>query len=569
MRVFLGIVVFLAVFSGAIINEFMYNPPGSTENEEFVELKNTGPDTVNLQNWKNSGKLITSDPLFLKPDSTLVLARDSVRLKTYLDSVGVYYNCGRIFQQEGGWDALSNSGDIIVIKNALNETVDSVSYSSISCATDNGRTLQRPEGVQNWRPSSYDCSPNVGGSPNDCVPERDLTLLYIGVEPETPTSEDSIKLYPQIKNTGQTPMSGTLSLWVERVSENDTTTIDSTTISIPTITPGEIETLQYGFGPVDTGLYRINGRISDDDIDANNSRSFLKRVESPYHLIISEALTNAYGSESSCPGGECNEFVELYNYGNTPIDLAGWLFTDHDETDTIVPWRTSELGSLNRPGLLYDTTIIQPKNFALILDREYRNGNQPYNIPPGVLILTVKDNELGNGLSDSDTIDIMTPGKSVVSRRPGVSTYAKDGYSYIRCELNNDDIFRESPIIYGTPGYYSNEIEGENFEIKVEPESFNPQKTRATITVDFPRSSLYSLKIYDLKGRLVKELVREKDSTLKSITWDGKDNSGRPVEIGPYIVVGECPIKLITGCNLIEGARKTVKKVIVIGRPIE
>lgn len=574
MRIAVALFSFFLIFGGVVVNEFMYNPPGSAENEEFVELLNTGPDTVNLENWTNSGKLITDAPLFLMPDSSLILAKDTTRLKIFLDSVGVFYNCCPMIQQKGGWDALSNSSDNIVIKNALGETVDSVGYSSVSCADNTGRTLERPSGVISWRPTTANCSPNIGGSPCNCTPGYDLSLVYIDVNPSTPTSEDIITLSPQVKNNGRYPLAGSLSLWVEKVTSNDTFTVDSTVISLPTIQPGETETSSYTISHLDTGLYRINGLLPPDDVPSNNSRSFYKRVEQPYHILISEILTNALGSETVCPGGACNEFIELYNFGDEPINLAGWLVTDGDETDTICPWETSELGLINREGLIYDTTVIAPKSFALILDRDYVAGNMPYNIPPGVLILTTNDNDLGNGLSDSDTIKLMTPGKSVVSVRPGLTTYAADGYSYIRCALAQSGNFMVSPVLYGTPGYYTSEAEGEFFDITVDPESFNPehwdpQKGQTKIRLSFPRSSLYSLRIYDLKGRLVKELVREKDTPVSEVIWNGRDNNNKVVPLGVYVVVGECPIRLVSGCTLIEGARKTVKKPVVVGRPLK
>jgi hypothetical protein len=582
MKLKRAVVIFIIVLcwnlsARVIVNEILYNGLGSTENEEWVELYNDDTSQVNLQGWKHcdlsSCKVISNNSLILNGGSFIILARDTARFRQFCDSIGIFYDCP-VIQQSGGWNPLSNSGDNIIIKTSTDSTVDSVAYTNDPCSE--LHTLQRPQGVAVWIPSRYNCSPNIGGNPCNTQPDSDLAIVYIGLNPEYPSSEDAIQLKPQIKNAGKYPRGGSLYLYIKAVRNSgvDTLLIDSLTLVVPMIDTGRVETLVYNRAPLDTGCYIIGGVLSPDDRLSNNERSFLACVVQPTHLLISEVMTNTLGREDVCPGGACNEFIELYNYGDEPVDLGGWLITDGDETDTIVAWRTSDLGSLTLPGLIYDTLVLAPKGFALILDRDYARGNQPYNIPSGTLILTTNDNDIGNGLSDSDTIKILNRTRTPISMRPGSSTYAKDGYSYIRCQLRKDGEFKQSPVLNGTPGFYSNEMEGEFFDVQIDPQAFNPEspnpnKNHITINVGLPRSSRYSMKIYDIKGRLVKELVKETDTPLSTITWDGRDMYGRVMPVGMYVLVGEAPIKLVSGCELKEGARKTIKKAIAIERPIK
>lgn len=65
----------------------------------------------------------------------------------------------------------------------------------------------------------------------------------------------------------------------------------------------------------------------------------------------------------------------------------------------------------------------------------------------------------------------------------------------------------------------------------------NPFSTRTAIDYVIPQGSSVpvSIGIYDLSGRLVRELVRESKSPGRyTATWDGLDDAGAPVIAGVY-----------------------------------
>lgn len=51
-----------------------------------------------------------------------------------------------------------------------------------------------------------------------------------------------------------------------------------------------------------------------------------------------------------------------------------------------------------------------------------------------------------------------------------------------------------------------------------------------------PFKSELTLKIYDVRGRLVRTLADKTPQVSGEITWDGKDNSGNIVRVGIYIL---------------------------------
>ncbi|MBT6939668.1 MAG: T9SS type A sorting domain-containing protein, partial [Candidatus Marinimicrobia bacterium] len=65
------------------------------------------------------------------------------------------------------------------------------------------------------------------------------------------------------------------------------------------------------------------------------------------------------------------------------------------------------------------------------------------------------------------------------------------------------------------------------------PNPFNPV---TTLRYDLPENSFVNITIYDMIGRLVRNLVStQQDAGYKSIRWDATNNSGQPVSAGLYL----------------------------------
>ncbi len=117
---------------------------------------------------------------------------------------------------------------------------------------------------------------------------------------------------------------------------------------------------------------------------------------SPYTVVLSEVMANTCGGKDY---KKYNQYVELYNYGNQPVDVYGWFFFDEGgpgAPDQIVSWATRSSVVLE-DSLVANSTIIPPGGFALILSPQYPYGIQPYRmpyvIPPGTIILTIASSD--------------------------------------------------------------------------------------------------------------------------------------------------------------------------------
>jgi hypothetical protein len=145
-----------------IINEIMYNPKGSDNGREWIELFNAGNCEVNLTGWKffesNTNHKITLifGSIILKPNQFTIISNNATKFKEEYPSV----SCN-IFQSSF---SLSNIGEFIAIKNSSLQIIDSVNYSSFWGANDNGKSLELKDGI--WVESYVD-----GGTP--CMPNDD------------------------------------------------------------------------------------------------------------------------------------------------------------------------------------------------------------------------------------------------------------------------------------------------------------------------------------------------------------------------------------------------------------
>jgi hypothetical protein len=111
-----------------IINEIMYNPPGTTgDTEEFIEITNTGTFQLNLTGWQ-----FTKGVNFTFPNGTVLPAGGYLVIPANAATFHVKYPAVTAYL-DPGWgtlSGLSNGGETIRLVNALGETVDEVSYSS-------------------------------------------------------------------------------------------------------------------------------------------------------------------------------------------------------------------------------------------------------------------------------------------------------------------------------------------------------------------------------------------------------------------------------------------------------
>ncbi|MFH1529223.1 MAG: lamin tail domain-containing protein [Pseudomonadota bacterium] len=134
-------------------------------------------------------------------------------------------------------------------------------------------------------------------------------------------------------------------------------------------------------------------------------------------LVITEVMANPLDEAKG-------EFVELHNPTEAPLDAAGLFLDDGDAADALVGWQGGP-------------TLVPPGGYAVVLDPDYAQTAEPYDIPVGAILLTVGDATLGSGLSVADPVsltrDSVTVGTYAHPFNPG------NGISAERIQVEGDD----------------------------------------------------------------------------------------------------------------------------------
>ena len=135
-------------FAQVVINEVMYDLPGTDTGREWVELYNSGSNQVDLTGWKflesasASNHTITSvqGSSVLNGGDYAVIVIDSN--KFLVDWPGF---SGDIFK--ASFSSLNNSGSTVIIKDSAGNVVDQVAYDSSLGGAGDGNSLQSSSGA--------------------------------------------------------------------------------------------------------------------------------------------------------------------------------------------------------------------------------------------------------------------------------------------------------------------------------------------------------------------------------------------------------------------------------------
>lgn len=156
-------------------------------------------------------------------------------------------------------------------------------------------------------------------------------------------------------------------------------------------------------------------------------------IGAPATVIISEVMANPCGPIDV---RKWNEYVELYNYGDQPVDVGGWWLADLGESGTpeqLIAWSQRNPNEPLEGNLILNSTVIPARGFALILSPIYAQGTfpygMPYRFPQNTVILTpASSRSLGddffNIIGDGQGLDVLLlykGGASVIQEV--ISTY--------------------------------------------------------------------------------------------------------------------------------------------------
>ncbi len=165
-------------------------------------------------------------------------------------------------------------------------------------------------------------------------------------------------------------------------------------------------------------------------------------------ISINEVMFDAKGPDSY------DEFIELFNYGETDISLEGALLIINGSIKNIIG------------KYIYSDLTFSPNSYALILDNESHTYDD--FIPDGTLLITITSSSFG--LLNTELNNLFLISESGDTLSSAITTPDQDaGYSEEKIDIFGSDglaNWGNAVCLYGTPGY-ENSIAMKDFDLAI------------------------------------------------------------------------------------------------------
>ena len=541
-----------------VIDEIMADPSPQIglPNNEWIELRNTTNVSINLQGWRIGKGTAQSGPMTsftLQPDSFVIVCSNSA--VTAMSAFGPAISVT-------SFPSLDNDGDLIFLRSPTGTTIHSVAYSiswyQNELKKDGGWTLEMIDskspcaGISNWKASTHP----QGGTPakinsvdainNDQTPPRlkyafledSMTIIAVFDEPV-----DSLQ--------GATPAN---------YSIDNGLSITSASTLAPAFFSVQLKTND----PLITNkLYTlIAHNIADcrnNIMTTSNSAKIGIPVEAqPLDIVINEILSN--------PRTNGSDYVELFNASQKIFDISRLYLANRNDAGSISSAKQICLThSYFFPG---DYLVATESGASLALNYLVKNPEAVIELPSlpsypddeGDVIVLNSQGELIDEVQYKDDWQF-----KLIANAEGVSLERIDPAGPSTAPANWHSA--ASTAGYGTPGYKNSQYKQTqtiNAMIDVSPRTFSPDNdgrddiVSIQYSVDEP-GNVANITIFNMQGLPIRYLVKNAILGLTGQwTWDGVDEKGNQLPIGPYIVYSEI-------FNL-KGKKQQFKNTIVLAR---
>lgn len=465
-------------FAAVLINEFVYDPPGSDTGNEWVELYNTEESTVSLGGWA----LQTDDNRFpgstkaylcgtIAPHGFYLIKEDSATISTatLADVISGTLAMGNAGSKADGIQLLDSGGEIrdrIVYGSPDSDGLCEGICSTAPRSANGASVCRSTPGASGFvTVSASSVSPTGSGGPgcryHPCPAGSGRAAAVFSEVAPSAANGDFIELYA----TGQSDLCGV------RILEGD-----SVVKTFPSVTPR----------PGSFVLIHASRSSADfpEETDASGD-------------LNGDGVTDLSSDESS-PGltGSVNDNLTLRNADGSVADFLSWATSSDGTYDASQQSRYDQAVAAG---------VWSPSGSAGD-DASYEAGSVRWNNDPDRSLTrrSVSDGSLAfakPARAQDWSVDVPTPGSGI-----GAALSAAGPALEVR----------QSPFSpYGDGGH-----------------------DRALIVVRAPAGSFATVQIFDASGRWVATLADRSAvpaSGLETVAWDGRDAAGRTVSVGIYV----------------------------------
>ncbi len=273
-----------------VINEFLPNPVGTDTASEFIELKNTGSDSVDLSNWRLDDVEGGSAPYTL-PVAT-VLGPGSIKA----------------FFRSDTKIALNNNGDTVRLLDPAGEVKSSHAYSS----SDEGQSVNRLDD------GSYTISATITSGASNVITEP--TTNEEDEEEETPKKTNTTAVAAS-KKSGQVAGATAKKVDLQNIRREEEGTVITTegAVSVPPGIFGETQIYLAGSG--------IQVYLSSGDFPAVKLGDQVKLTGTLASIQGETRLKLAAGKDLSVVAPGDPPVPHVIKTGNIEEDVEGFLVT--------------------------------------------------------------------------------------------------------------------------------------------------------------------------------------------------------------------------------------------------
>jgi hypothetical protein len=534
-----------------VINEIMYDPLEGQN--EWLELYNPTSFPVDIFDWTFGDKptvsgstnifSISGTSIIIQPGEFLVIAADSTLLSCFSSLRVSKSNVHLVILNHPGGFSFNDGGDAIVLKDLTGETIDSVMYLS-GWGGQNGKSLERIDFnepstlVTNWG-TSFD---SLGGTPGNInsIARLNYDLMLTNVTQSLVNSYDHIipMINAVVRNTGKLPVSFfSLHFYADTnhsgFGESDE--LVSTINSIQTLMPGDSVTFSEMFPTLASGELRMLIQISDtlDERQRNNSLWLTVKIGfKSRSLVVNEIMYDPLEGQ--------NEWFELYNRSEVPVDFSQWFFTD----------RPTMSGNINSFVITSKSEIINTGEYVIIsADSTIFHLYPNLMIPSNDIHVFILNRTAGFSLNNDDDALILKDltGETIDSvaysfnwHHPDVVDTRGRSLERINPNINSNDRRNWSTCTKTNSGATTNTVSSST--ISISPNPFSPDgdgfEDFCLVRYNLPMmTSSLNMRIYDIKGRLIRTLANsELAGQQGEIIWDGLSDDKQRARIGVYVI---------------------------------
>ena len=504
----------------------MFNLEGSDTPNEFVEVYNSGTDSVDLSFWQISDKFSTDELVdggmgtIIPPERyALIMEGD------YDESAGIYLNLipdsvliVRVDDNSIG-NGLS-AEDSLFLSDSTGAVSDSIGWSDISASgfSYERKRLDQPSTSANWS-TSHDSLGTPGFLNSVTPPPVDAALIASSMSqsPENPSPNDMVTLSFTILNEGTESISGT----VEVTEASDL--LGSSTFS--NLADGDSTDIDISLGTFSSGQHLLTvSLLVDDDADStDNSADYSLTVQYTEKVLTLNEIHYA-------PDAGIVEFIELAVLADGELDLSGWHFSDSYTSNLrFFPGETVSAGDLIVlssdsslfPYLPLDgILLVSPDGFPTLNN----SGDEIFLFDPAGIV--------NDSISFSDDWGGGN-GRSLEKLNPQLDSPDIDNWGTCT-SLEKISPGADNSILVETLPEAGN--------ILLDPNPFSPDgdsfddEVRISYSLPFAQAYLTML-IFDSMGREVRTLARNLVTGAEgTLTWDGRFDDGNRARIGIYII---------------------------------